>query len=237
MNQTEHNPNERAPLVVITAGATGLIGNELMKQMLEAEPIEAIYALSRKALPYFHPKLETLIHPELEVQTWTDDKPTPTYGFICLGTTRKQAGSKEALEHVDVKLVCEVASEMKLLGVTRLAVVSSYGASSRSLSHYLRCKGKMELTIERMGFEQVVFVRPGPLVGLRDKPRNDELVLQAVLKVARPLMIGPLRKLIPIHASDVARAMQYALFAKEKGHSRIRVLESPDMLALIERYR
>ena len=227
---------ERAnPLTIITAGSTGLIGNELIKQMLEQAPIEHIYALSRRELPFFHSKLEVIQHPELRIQDWDDNKPQPEYGFICLGTTLQQAGSKQALEKIDYELVCDVAQEMKLLGVKQLAVVSSYGASARSFSHYLRCKGRMELAIERMGFDRVVFVRPGPLKGLRENPRKDEVVVQTMLSILQPLMLGPLSKLIPIEAADVAQAMQYQLFAHSS--KKLEILDSSNMRRLLQQYQ
>lgn len=225
----------RNNLIVMIAGSTGLVGNELAKQMLEAEPIERIYALSRKPLPFFHSKLVTIQHSELRVNEWDSEDIQPKYGFICLGTTLKQAGSKKALEHVDYELVCQVAQEMKLLGVTHLAVVSSVGASSRSFSHYLRCKGRMELAIERMQFDRVVFARPGPLKGLRENPRKDEVVTQTMLKIMQPLMIGPLAKLIPIDAADVAQAMQYQLFSHS--NKKIEFIDSVDMKNLLKKYR
>ncbi|WP_432715632.1 oxidoreductase [Vibrio sinaloensis] len=220
---------------VIAAGCTGLIGNELIKQLLDQDPVTRIYALSRRELPFFHSKLNVIQHPQLRVQQWQEDDPRPEYGFICLGTTLKQAGSKQALEKVDFELVCEVAQEMKLLGVKRLAVVSSYGASTRSLSHYLRCKGRMELAIERLDFETVVFARPGPLKGLREKPRRDESVVQAIATLFRPIMIGPLANLLPIDATDVALAMQYQLFGpSNRSHC---VLNARAMRALLAQYR
>jgi uncharacterized protein YbjT (DUF2867 family) len=222
-------------LIVITAGSTGLVGNELLKQMLDADPIERIYALSRKELPFFHSKLTTIKHPELRVLDWQSGEPQPKYGFICLGTTLKEAGSKQVLEKIDHELVCQVAQEMKLLGVTHLAVVSSVGASSRSFSHYLRCKGRMELAIERMQFDRVVFARPGPLKGLRENPRKDEAVAQTMLKIMQPLMIGPLAKLIPIDAADVAQAMQYQLFSHS--NKKIEFIDSVDMKNLLKKYR
>ncbi|NOH80060.1 oxidoreductase [Vibrio sp. RE86] len=221
--------------IVITAGSTGLVGNELLKQMLDAQPIEEIYALTRRKLPFFHPKLVSIQDPELRVTDWGTEQSTPKYGFICLGTTLKQAGSKEALEKIDYELVCDVAQEMKVLGVTHLAVVSSLGASARSLSHYLRCKGRMELAIERMGFERVVFARPGPLKGLREQPRKDEVVAQTMLRIMKPLMLGPLAKMVPIKASDVAQAMQYALFGNST--KKIEVLDTVAMKKLIKKYR
>ncbi|WP_039958420.1 NAD(P)H-binding protein [Vibrio sinaloensis] len=222
-------------LNVITAGGSGLVGTELIKQMLEHEPIEHIYALSRKDLPFFHPKLEVIKHSDLDVHDWDDSKPVPTYGFICLGTTLKQAGSKKALESVDYELVCKVAQQMKVMGVKKLCVVSSLGASIHSFSHYLRCKGKMELALERLEFEQVVFVRPGPLVGLREQPRADERITQAILKVLRPLMLGPLAKMIPIRASHVATAMQFSLFSGSS--KKVSVLDSVAMRKLLKKYQ
>lgn len=222
-------------LTTIIAGSTGLIGNELINQMLDQAPFNHIYALSRRELPFFHPKLEVIQHPELRIQHWDDEKPQPEFGFICLGTTLKQAGSKQALEKVDYELVCDVAQEMKLLGVKQLAVVSSYGASVRSFSHYLRCKGRMELAIERMGFERVVFVRPGPLKGLREIPRKDEVVIQTMMTFLKPLMLGPLAKLIPIDAAQVAQAMQYQLFAHS--NKTLEILDSADMRRLIHQYQ
>ena len=124
---------------------------------------------------------------------------------------------------------------MKVLGVTHLAVVSSYGASVRSLSHYLRCKGKMEMAIERLGFEHITFVRPGPLVGLRDTPRTDEAIVQVVLKSLRPLMFGKLAKLIPIQASEVAKAMQYGILTKTD--RKLQTLDSIQMRNLINKYQ
>lgn len=227
--------SEEKERAIIIAGATGLIGTELIKQMLEADPISHIYALSRRPVPFFHPKLEVIMDSQLQVKEWQPNSPSPKYGFICLGTTIKQAGSKKQLERVDYHLVCEVAQTMKSLGVTHIAVASSYGASPHALSHYLRCKGKAEIAIEQMGFEHITFVRPGPLVGLRDTPRNDETVLQLVLKSIRPLMLGKLAKLIPIQASEVAKAMQYSVFSSAK--YKICTLDSIQMRNLINQYQ
>ena len=126
-----------------------------------------IYALSRRSLnaKFDSNKLHTLIHNDLQVTSWDDTNATPKLGVICLGTTKKKAGSKEALRKVDVELVSQVAQSMKFLGVQRVAVVSSYGASPDSYSHYLRCKGQMEQNLKRIGFKQLFIARPGPLVG------------------------------------------------------------------------
>lgn len=222
-------------LVAVLAGGSGLVGSELLKEMLEDGPIVHIYAMTRSPLPFAHSKLEIIENKDLHINNWDESKPSPRLGFICLGTTQKQAGSSANLEKVDYGLVCEVAQTMKLLGVTHLSVVSSYGASPNSPSHYLRCKGKMEIALSGMGFEKLLFVRPGPLSGLRDSPRKSEQVTLGLLNYLKPIMIGPLKNLIPIDAKHVALAMLFGLLAPSlKKHT---ILHSVDILTLLKKFQ
>ncbi|MGF1691887.1 NAD(P)H-binding protein [Photobacterium kagoshimensis] len=191
----------------VIAGASGLVGDELLHQLLAHDDIATVYSIARRELPFRSKKLKQIIHPELRVTEWGDTDPTPQIGFICLGTTRKQAGSNAALKAVDYQLVKDVASTMKMLGVNHIIVVSSLFAHPFSPSHYLRCKGKMEQTLKGMGFEHCTFVRPGPLKGERSKPRKDEAITQGLLDSLHPLLIGPFANLTPIPADRVAKIM------------------------------
>ncbi|MDV7104330.1 NAD(P)H-binding protein [Vibrio sp. TH_r3] len=209
---THSNDKKAANSVnAIIAGATGLIGSELVKQLLVSNDISSVSALVRRPVPIQHPKLIQIQDSNLAITHWNETTPKPDMGFICLGTTKKQAGSKQALAAVDVDLVTQVAQTMRSLGVKKIAVVSSFGADSRSPFHYLKCKGNMEENLLDLNFEQVVFVRPGPLLGKRNQVRKDEQVLQVVLAMLRPLLIGPLANFKPIDAKHVAKAMILAL--------------------------
>lgn len=222
---------------VIVAGATGLIGSHVLELLIDEPAVEHIYALSRRALDsqFNSSKLHTLIHSDLQVTSWDDTKATPNLGVICLGSTKKKAGSKEALRKVDVELVSQVAQSMKFIGVERLAVVSSYGASARSYSHYLKCKGQMEQNLMRIGFKQLFIARPGPLVGERAQPRADEKLLQSIFPLLSPFMIGKYKNLRPIQSKDVAQTMLFRLF--ENNFQNIEIYSSSDMLNLLAKYR
>lgn len=197
---------------IIIAGASGLVGKELTKQVLSLSAVSNVYTLVRRQLPIQANNLHQIQDNQLRITHWEAQHKSPDFGFICLGTTKKQAGSKQALAQIDFELVCQVARTMKMIGVRRIAVVSSYGANPNSFSHYLRCKGKMEQSILTMGFERVVFVRPGPLAGNRLPPRNDEVVSAFILKLMQPILMGSLANLKPILAQNVAKAMLYATF-------------------------
>ncbi|WP_299693497.1 NAD(P)H-binding protein [uncultured Vibrio sp.] len=222
---------------IVVAGATGLIGQQVMRILIQEPAIEHIYALSRRALDtqFNSSKLHTLIHSDLQVTSWDESMATPNLGVICLGTTKKKAGSKEALRKVDVELVSQVAQSMKLLGVQRVAVVSSYGASPDSYSHYLKCKGQMEQNLKRIGFKHLFIARPGPLVGEREQPRADEKWLQKIFPLLSPFLFGQWQNLRPIQSEDVAQAMLFRLF--DNNVQNVEIYSSSDMLNLLAKYR
>lgn len=200
----------------IIAGASGLVGAELLHQLLENTRFAHIYTLTRRPLPFHSKKLHQIIDAQLQIETWNENDPSPEYGFICLGTTKRKAGSKKALEAVDLTLVKTVALTMKNLGVKHIIVVSSIGACRYSPAHYLRCKGNMEHALSLMGFENCIFVRPGPLKGERHEIRKDELALQRLFDAIEPLIIGPLKHFEPIPAEEVANSMVKMALACDK---------------------
>ncbi len=222
---------------VIIAGATGLVGSKVVTSLVSQPGIHTLYSLSRRPLNNIadpENKIVPMIDADLSILDWDEQQSKPEIGFICLGTTLKQAGSKENLRKIDVDLVTKVARQMKMIGVKRLAVVSSLGANSKSPSHYLACKGQMEENIKDMGFDEVAFVRPGPLVGQREQSRLDEKVVQSLFKVIRPLMLGKLANFVPIDAADVAKAMIYQVFSYQQDS--VVYLQRREMLDLLKHY-
>ncbi|GAM71606.1 nucleoside-diphosphate-sugar epimerases [Vibrio sp. JCM 19236] len=197
---------------LIIAGATGLIGGHALEiASLQSDQFEGIYSITRRTSSTHSCVLE-LISENLDI----DLDIYCNIGMICLGSTKKQAGSNEALYKIDHDLVLHVAKQMKEIGVTKLAVVSSIGANPSSPSHYLKCKGEMERDVQALGFTNLLFVRPGPLVGRKVKMRADEKLVQMILNPLSPLMIGPLEKYRPIHARDIALYMLKYLMENEQ---------------------
>ncbi len=222
---------------VIIAGATGLVGSKVITHLISQPGIHTLYSLSRRPLNNISDpenKIIPMVDTDLSILNWDQQQSKPEIGFICLGTTLKQAGSKENLRKVDVDLVTKVARQMKMIGVRRLAVVSSLGANRKSPSHYLACKGQMEDNVEELGFDEVVFVRPGPLVGQRLQPRTDEKIVQGIFSIIRPFMLGKLANFVPIDAEDVAKAMIYQIFSYQE--EPVVCLHRTEMLDLLQHY-
>lgn len=221
-------------LSIVIAGATGLVGQSTLNTALDNESISRVYSLSRRPIGIEHQKLTQWLSPELNPPAINSLSDCPLVGVIALGTTLKKAGSKKKLHAVDVELVIKVAKNMQSLGVQHIIVVSCLGASTKARSHYLRCKGEMEMAMQQLDMVKLTYMQPGPLSGPREEQRIDEKLLQCVMKIINPFMVGALANYKPIESIDVAHAIIHLAteqhVVKDKQVKRI---NTSQMLALI----
>jgi uncharacterized protein YbjT (DUF2867 family) len=87
--------------------------------------------------------------------------------FSGLATTRAAAGGFDNQRKIDYDLNVELAKAAKDAGVETYVLISSSGASSKSMFAYIKMKGELEDAITAMGFTHTVFVRPGFIAGER----------------------------------------------------------------------
>ena len=187
---------------ILIAGATGLVGQALIRQLgpehqltlLCRQPGEA--APNRHWLPVDFERLNEVALPG-----------PVDMAFCCLGTTRKDAGSDEAFRRVDHDYVLAFAALARRHGCRRLLVVSSLGANPRAPALYPRTKGEMEQALLAQEWQRLVILRPAMLLGHRQPPRHSEQIIQAIYPCIKPLLQGPLRRWRAIEASQVAHAM------------------------------
>lgn len=205
------------------AGASGLVGRELLALLLERGL--DVHALLRRAVPDLARDAHLHLHEVDFARLTLDALPAPQAVYIALGTTIAVAGSQEAFRAVDHDAVLAVARAAKAAGARRCAVVSALGADAKSSVFYSRVKGETELALGGIGFEQLVIARPSLLVGERaalgQPTRAGEVWGERLTRPIRALIPARWR---PIPAERVARAMVAAL--DEAEGPKLRVLES-----------
>ena len=105
-------------------GTTGLIGSHLVQLLSQHKDYQKVLSFARRKAESLPNKVEHIdFNPEsISIPNGIDDV------FICLGTTMKNAGSKEAFLKVDYEMVVEIAKQAKISNVKRIVVVSSLGA-------------------------------------------------------------------------------------------------------------
>jgi len=210
-----------SPRRVLIAGATGLTGQALLALLLGDPAVGHVLAPSRHALPP-HSKLENPVgmvsHLACQLHGHLDT------AFCCLGTTIRQAGSREAFRTVDYELPLMLGKHALALGARHYVVISALGADPSSRVFYNRTKGELEIALQKQGWQRLTLVRPSLLLGARHQPRLGEA------------LAAPFSRLLPgrwrgIEAATVARAMWR--LAGEPGEG-VRLVES-DELQLVGR--
>jgi uncharacterized protein YbjT (DUF2867 family) len=192
---------------VLIAGATGLVGNELLNLLIQDADIREIHVLSRRAPVAGSPKIK--LHLAELGSNWLDSVRELRFDavYCCLGTTMKTAGSREAFRKVDFDAVVMLARYAKDSDAGFFGMISSVGADSRSKSFYLRVKGEVEDVVRALGLRSYAILNPSVLIGDRHESRPAEKLAMVMLPWLNPLMIGGFRKYRGVDAADVAREL------------------------------
>ena len=204
MAQIAPNTMQRTAVV---AGATGLVGGELVTRLLRDARISSVIALSRRPLTKRHDKLivvDAAFDRLAQVFVASTASKHPIDVFCCLGTTIAAAGSQDAFRRVDHDFVIALAQWAKQVAARRMIVISALGADPASRAFYNRVKGETESDLRALRLPSLVIVRPSLLLGERDAFRPGERLAQLVSAPLGRLIPARLR---PIAAADVAQAM------------------------------
>lgn len=217
-------------LTAVVAGATGLVGRELVRLLLKDPSYSRVIALVRRELGLSHPKLEERNVSFDRLEEEMDEELLRDANVFCaLGTTIKQAGSKEAFRRVDYAYPLALGRASRRYGAARFVIVTAMSASERSMMFYSRVKGETERDLAALGLSCLVVLRPSLLLGKRTENRTGERLAIALSRPLGAIMIGPLAKYRAIDSRDVACAMIAA--ARIEGPS-FKVLESDEISAL-----
>jgi uncharacterized protein YbjT (DUF2867 family) len=204
----------------IIAGATGLIGKQLLFNLIESEVYDKIIALVRKEIPFHSPKLVQVIVDFDNLPLIADNLKADDV-FCCLGTTIRKAGSQEAFKKVDYDYCLNLAKETHINGSKNFFLVSALGANSKSKIFYKQVKGELEEAISKVGFNSFYIFRPSLLLGNRNEFRLGEKIMQIIMKPISKLMFGSMKKYAAIESQQVAKAMYWLAITNNKKGTQI----------------
>ncbi|WP_290538313.1 NAD(P)H-binding protein [Alcanivorax sp.] len=187
-------------------GATGLVGNDCLTNLLESDEYEQVRVLCRRPLSVEHPKLDVQVIDLDDMEAYQSHFQVDDV-FCCLGTTMKKAGSRQAFRHVDHDLVV-LAGQMALrAGVQRFLVVSAINANARSPFFYSRVKGQAERALIKLELPLLAILQPSLLRGQREDRRPAEDWGNIFNRVIEPLTRWTDAHWLPVDSHKVADAM------------------------------
>ncbi len=206
-----------APIELLLAGASGAVGNEVLRMALVDARIARVVAPTRRPLaPHrklFNPVVDFNALP-VNAPWWKVD------AVICtLGTTIRKAGSEAAFAAIDCELPIRIGMLARQAGATRYALNSSLGASERG-NFYLRTKARAEAGIRALDFPVFTIVRPSLIDAEREEARPLETMSIVALRILAPVVPRRYRVVEP---EDIARALIDGVLRQKPGE---RIIES-----------
>ncbi len=212
--------------IAIISGTSGLVGMQLLHQLMKSAQYDFILSVGRRKLALKHNKLIQIDGDLSKISTWdwqgkiraeslggeynslldaVNEKKAEIHAYSSIGTTIKVAGSKENFYAIDHDLVIGFAAWAKKLGASKFLYVSAMGADATSSIFYNKVKGETEEDLKAFQFSYLGLFRPSLLLGNRHEFRLGEQVASVVMK---PLLWLKLAKNIrPIYDYQVAKAM------------------------------
>lgn len=197
----------------LVAGATGLIGKQLLHDLLSGTYYDVVKAVTRRQLEFSHPKLVNIVIDFEDLRKNAEALHADDV-FCCLGTTIKQAGSQKQFRKVDHDYPVMLGQIAKATGARQYLLVSALGAKASSSIFYNRVKGETEQAIQNLGFESLHIFRPSLLLGNRTEHRAGEEAAKKFYTFFGWLFPA---KYKGIDAGKVARAMAQAAGESKKG--------------------
>ncbi|MEW9050649.1 MAG: NAD-dependent epimerase/dehydratase family protein [Neobacillus sp.] len=201
----------------LVLGATGLVGSELVKILLEKQNYEKIILLVRKRIPIEHDMIEQHVIDFEQLSEYKELFKASNI-FCCLGTTIKKAKTKMAFRKVDFTYPLEAASFSKEMGAEKYLIVTAMGANAKSYFFYNQVKGEVEEALRDLDLPSLHIFRPSLLLGKREEFRFGEKVAETASSVLNTLLVGPLRPYRGIHAKKVAEAMAVVAESSKTGN-------------------
>lgn len=209
----------------IVIGATGATGKDLVKQLLEDNDFEQVDVFVRRQMDQTNPKLKVHVVDFESIDSWKDEI-TGDVLFSMLGTTLKQAGSQKKQWRIDYDYQYEVAKAARSNDVQTIELMSSVGASSKSIFFYSRMKGALEEAVKSLSFPRTIIMRPPSLIR-KGTDRPGERISVSVLQFFNRM--GLLKGLAPMPTEVVAEGMIKTSKDKTAG---LRVIEASEMVGL-----
>ncbi len=215
---------------VIIFGATGMVGQGVLRECLAAPDVETVLTVGRTPTGLVHPKLSELVYAgmgnyeKIEQQLRDYDA-----CFYCVGVSA--AGMKEK-DYVHLTYDMTLAAAGTLARVNPMMVfvyVSAAGAGADGKLMWERVRGRTENALFALPFRAAFSVRPGmiqPLDGIRSKTAAYRLFYS----LTKPLL--PLLRAAMPRQVLTTRVLGQAMLEAARGRAPKRILESADLSVL-----
>jgi uncharacterized protein YbjT (DUF2867 family) len=201
----------------LVIGATGLIGRNLVFELLKNPAYTQVTVLVRRDMVIKHEKFHQIMLDFNELEAYRE-KINAHHVFCCMGSTSAKTPDKENYRRIDFDIPLKTAQIAFENGAESFLLVSSMGANTQSTIFYSRLKAELEEAVKSIGFKNIFILRPSLLLGNRMESRPLETISQYLMKALNPVFVGPLKLYKAIKGETVAKALMNCALSDESGY-------------------
>lgn len=219
-------------LSIVMLGASGAVGTQALKALLQFKNIKQLTLLGRNPIPNLNVDfVKQHIISISEASSYHDYLHGHTAAICTLGVGEPSKLSKEDFIKIDKDAVFDFAKECKEAGIKHFELLASVDINPKSNSFYLRTKGELVQELKVLNFERLSIFQPSMIL----TPTNRYGIAQAItLKVwplLNPLFSGRLRKYRGILVRVLGQAMAKNIFRESDAYE---TLQWDEFYSIIE---
>ena len=161
---------------MLIIGGTGQVGAAVVRALVaETSCAEVVMVNRRSIAPAEDSRLREVVLDTAAAQFPADvttlarslvEKGDPVWGVSCVGVGQGSLKwSEEALKALEIGVVGGFARGCHAGGITRFALLSAAGSTTKSRIRYVRIMGLKEEAVQAIGFTRLALFRPGIIGG------------------------------------------------------------------------
>jgi len=211
----------------IVTGATGMVGEGVLRECLQSDAVEAVLVINRKPCGVTHPKLKEMIHQDFfNLSAIEPELKGYNACYFCLGVSSIGMREPEYYRltytltmHV-AETLCKLNHDMTFCYISG----ASTDSTEKGRMMWARVKGKTENDLFKLSFKQAFAFRPGFMKP--DKEAKNTLPLYKYI-----MWLYPLLKLIfPNKVSTLKQVGEAMIYVTLNGYPK-QVMEVKDIIA------
>jgi uncharacterized protein YbjT (DUF2867 family) len=203
---------------IVMMGATGAVGRECLKTLLEKNNITRISLLGRRAV-------ENINNDHVEQYEINIFKPA-TYDHllaghnvaICtLGVGEPSKISREEFIKIDKTAVLDFAKACKKAGINHFELLSSVSINAKSSQYYLRIKGELVEELKALNFDRLSIFQPSMILTPTNRYGLSQAIVLTVWPLISPMFLGNLNQFKGVKVEQLGKAIAENIFTEGSG--------------------
>lgn len=220
------------PQSIVMMGASGAVGTEVLKTLLQVSTITQLTLLGRKPIENIEADFIKQHKIDIaDISSYEESLAEHTAAICTLGVGQPSKMSKEEFVKIDKTAVLDFAKACKKAGVKHFELLASVGTSASSSSFYLRTKGELVEELKALNFERLSIFQPSMILTPTNRYGLAQAITLKIWPVLQALFIGNLRKYRGIKVNDLGQAIAKNLFKPGKG---VQILEWDQFQSIIK---